>query len=82
MRGIALIDTLTNQDSFNWVSPVYTGTTDTMKSNQANLDKLEEETFIKMIIGELSTDAFDKFVEDWNTQGGAQICEELSQKLQ
>lgn len=82
MRGIALIDTLTNQDSFNWVSPVYTGTTDTMKSNQANLDKLEEETFIKMIIGELSTDDFDKFVEDWNTQGGAQICEELSQKLQ
>ena len=82
MQGIELIDTLTNQDSFQWVSPIYTGTTDTMKSNQANLDKLEEETFIKMIIGEIPVDDFDKFVEDWNAQGGAQICEELAQKIQ
>lgn len=82
MKGIALIDTLTQQDSFKWVSPIYTGTTDTMKSNQANLDKLEEETFIKIIIGELTTEDFDKFVEDWNAQGGAQICEELAEKNQ
>lgn len=82
MKGIQLIDTLTSQGSFAWVSPFYPGTTETMKSNQANLDKLEEETFIKIIIGELSIDAFDQFVEDWNAQGGAQICEELAQTLQ
>ena len=82
MDGIGLIDTLTKQNSFNWVEPIYLGTTETKKSNGANLDKLEEETFIKIITGELSIDAFDKFVEDWNSQGGAQICEEMAARLQ
>ena len=51
MDGIGLIDTLTKQNSFNWVEPIYLGTTETKKSNGANLDKLEEETFIKIITG-------------------------------
>lgn len=82
MKGIQLIQDLTDNGSFEWVSPLYLGTTDTMKSNGANLDKLEAETFIKMIIGEEPIDNFDKFVEQWNAQGGSAISEELAAKIQ
>ncbi len=82
MKGIQLIQDLTDYDSLVWVSPLYLGTTKTMKNKSANLDKLEAETFIKMIIGEESTDQFDSFVEQWNAQGGAAICEELAEKAQ
>lgn len=81
-KGIQLIQNLTDNGSFAWVSPLYLGTTETMKSSGANLDKLEAETFIKMIIGEEPIDHFDSFVEQWNAQGGAAICEELAEKAQ
>ncbi len=81
MKGIKLIDTMTNDDAFAWVSPLFLGNTETMKSNGANLNKLEEETFIKIITGALSIDQFDKFVTDWKAQGGDQIAQELADRL-
>ncbi|GMQ63173.1 type 2 periplasmic-binding domain-containing protein [Vallitalea maricola] len=81
MKGVALIEKLTNEGTFNWVNPVFWGTTDTMKTNWANLEKLEEEMFIKIIIGATSLDEFDAFVNDWNKQGGAQIIKEIQETL-
>ena len=81
MKGIALIDQLTNEGTFNWVEPVFWGTTETMKTNGANLTKLEEEVFIKIITGSAPLDAFDTYVADWNKQGGAQIIEEIEMEL-
>lgn len=77
MKGIELIDKLTRENSFNWVDPVYWGTTETMKSNWANLQKLEEETFIKIVTGSLTVDDFDNYVKEWNDQGGSQIISEI-----
>jgi putative aldouronate transport system substrate-binding protein len=82
MVGIELIAKLTREGTFNWVEPTFWGTTETMKTNWANLQKLEEETFIKIVTGSLPLEAFDQYVEDWNAQGGSQIISEIEAELQ
>lgn len=81
MVGIELIDKLTVTDAFVWTEPVFWGTTETMKSKWANLKKLEEETFIKIITGEMSIDEFDTYVENWNSQGGTEILAEIQEQI-
>ncbi len=63
------------------VDPVYFGTTDSMPLKWANLQKLEEETLLKIIVGEKSLDYFDEFVAQWKSQGGDQITEEVTQAV-
>lgn len=82
MVGIELIQTLSENDSFKWTEPVFWGTTETMKLAWANLEKLEEEAFVKMVVGEMPIEDFDKYVEDWNKQGGSTIIEEIEATIQ
>ena len=42
-----------------------------------NLEKKENETFLKIIIGEEPIDAFDTFVEEWKAEGGDEITAEV-----
>lgn len=51
--------------------------TETMDSKWATLEKLEDETFLKILDGEASIDAFDEYVEQWNALGGSDIIAEL-----
>ena len=37
---------------------------------------------LKIIVGEESIDAFDKFVADWNKAGGELITEEVNEAIQ
>ena len=37
---------------------------------------------LKIIVGEESIDAFDKFVSDWNNAGGEMITEEVNEAIQ
>ncbi|WJH33130.1 extracellular solute-binding protein [Paenibacillus sp. CC-CFT747] len=53
--------------------------TATMATKKATLDKLELETFTKIIYGESPVDEFDKFVENWKKLGGDQITNEVNQ---
>lgn len=53
--------------------------TETMATKGGTLGKLELETFVKIIYGQESIDAFDQFVEDWKKLGGDQITEEVNQ---
>jgi ABC-type sugar transport system, periplasmic component len=55
------------------------GQTETMGEKGAALDKLEKETFTKIIMGAASVDEFDKFVSDWNKIGGEQITKEVNE---
>ncbi|RKP55584.1 extracellular solute-binding protein [Cohnella endophytica] len=55
--------------------------TKTMESRWANLKKLEDETFLKIIMGVAALDDFDKFVADWKKQGGDQITQEVMATL-
>ncbi|MDE7200516.1 MAG: extracellular solute-binding protein [Lachnospiraceae bacterium] len=82
-KGVELIQTLTENNQFNWLTPIFPQTTATMETNSANLDKLEEETFIKIVTGDIDLESgFEQFVTTWNEQGGAQIIKEISEQLQ
>nr|AYQ74892.1 extracellular solute-binding protein [Cohnella candidum] len=55
--------------------------TPTMETKWANLKKLEDETVLKIILGQSSIDAFDQFVKDWKSQGGDEITKEVAELL-
>lgn len=80
-QGIATMNNLDEQGLIEWSVPLRLGTTETMNSKQADLDKIQEETIVKIITGEIPVEEFDSFVEEWNARGGAQIAEELAEKL-
>lgn len=49
-----------------------------MVKRLANLNKIESETFTKIIMGNAGIDEFDKFVKQWNQLGGEDITEEVN----
>ncbi|SDX47136.1 extracellular solute-binding protein [Paenibacillus sp. CF384] len=51
--------------------------TATMVERQSTLEKMQNETFVKIILG-APIDDFDKFVEDWNKLGGEQMTKEVN----
>lgn len=69
--------TLSANDSYVIEYPVY-ALTETMQSNPVDLQGMMEEYFVKIIVGELPLDAFDKYVTQRNAQGDADICAELA----
>lgn len=62
----------------NVYSVIYSQT-ETMEQRWANLEKLENETFMKIIMNQEPIEAFDTFVEDWKAQGGDIITEEVTE---
>jgi putative aldouronate transport system substrate-binding protein len=52
-----------------------------METKWANLKKMEEETFAKIIMGKADISEFDTFVENWKKQGGDQILKEINEEL-
>lgn len=82
MGGIELIRSLTEKEQFEWFSPVFFDTTETMKTNSADLDKLQEETFVAIVTGAKPIDEFDSFVKEWKTRGGEQIIKEIGEKTE
>ncbi|MCM3626709.1 extracellular solute-binding protein [Paenibacillus glycanilyticus] len=61
------------------IDPVFYGNTETMLKRGANLDKLENETFLRIITGASPLDEFDKFVSTWKSIGGDKVAEEISE---
>ncbi|WP_239613980.1 extracellular solute-binding protein [Cohnella mopanensis] len=61
------------------VRGIFYGTTKTMETKWTELQKLENETFLKIIVGDLPVSAFDDFVQHWKSSGGDQITTEVSQ---
>ena len=59
----------------------YSGQTETMQAKWANLKKMEEETFAKIIMGKADISEFDTFVKNWKSQGGDQILKEINDEL-
>ena len=53
-----------------------------MVEKQTYLDKLELETFTRIIMGTEPLDAFDAFVEEWNANGGETITAEVNEWYQ
>lgn len=66
-------------------SPVYSciyQQTETMEQRWANLEKMENEVFLKIIMNQEPIEAFDQFVTDWKTQGGDIITREVTEYYQ
>ena len=68
-------------DKYIPVYNAYSGQTETMETKWANLKKMEEETFAKIIMGKADISEFDTFVENWKNQGGDQILKEINDEL-
>ncbi|HEY5586149.1 MAG TPA: hypothetical protein VIK78_16865 [Ruminiclostridium sp.] len=58
--------------------PAFDGTTDTLTKSKAILTDLEKQTFLKIIMGKVSIDEFDKFVEQWKKLGGETVTQEIN----
>ena len=68
-------------DKYIPVDNAYSGQTETMQAKWANLKKMEEETFAKIIMGKADISEFDTFVKNWKSQGGDQILKEINDEL-
>jgi putative aldouronate transport system substrate-binding protein len=68
--------TLYKQPFTKTLSLVWTQTK-TMESKWATLKKLEDETFLKIIMGVAPVSSFDTFVKNWKAQGGDQVTAEV-----
>ncbi len=66
-------------DNMELIPASFYGTTESMGLMWTNLEKLQSETFLKIVMGEASIDTFDTFVEDWYAQGGDIITEEVQE---
>lgn len=72
---------LTNDPLYTFENPVFFSITKTMETKWAALAKMEDETFLKIIIGQEPIDYFDKFVADWKKLGGNEIIAEITKQL-
>ncbi|WFB55738.1 extracellular solute-binding protein [Paenibacillus sp. BR1-192] len=74
--GRPLVDT-----EFEEVSSLLYEQTPLMESRWVNLRKLEDETFLRIIMGAAPLETFDSFVENWKRQGGDQITQEVKDAI-
>ncbi|MFC0213377.1 extracellular solute-binding protein [Paenibacillus chartarius] len=64
--------------SMRRVHSVFHGSTPTMETKWAELQKLENEAFLKIIIGDQPVSSFDDFVAKWRELGGDRITKEVA----
>ena len=77
LMGSSAVEEASEEGIVNKVYSITYTQTETMERKWTNLKKKEDETFLKIIIGEEPIEAFDSFVEEWNAEGGAEITEEV-----
>lgn len=68
-------------DKIHIVRNEFFGQTATMQRKWSILTKLENETFLKIIMGEESVDQFDNFVTEWKKIGGDDVLKEINEEL-
>lgn len=80
-KGVDMLTYLNDNDMYHWITPIYPQTTTTMKTNWANLQTLEAESFIKIVTGTEDLDeSFNTFVSSWKSQGGDTIASEIKEQ--
>ncbi len=70
-----------SEEPANFMTPAYFETSESMKTKWASLEKLEQQTILKIIVGEADMSAFDEFVDNWTSAGGQTITEEINEEL-
>lgn len=69
---------LITSPAVNEVYSAFYGVTPSMETTWANLQKLEMESYVRIITGDKPLDYFDSFVEDWKKQGGDKVTAEVN----
>jgi len=67
--------------NLNITRNAFFGQTPTMERKGAILFKLEQETFLKIILGREPIEKFDSFVAEWKKLGGDEIAQEIEQEI-
>jgi len=71
---------IVNDQSSSFVKEYYKGPlTSTMSSRNELLQKMQMETFTKIIYGQSPADEFDKYVNKWKSSGGDTITKEVNE---
>lgn len=70
-----------NEGLLTEIESPYFGTTKTLEEKGADMDKLREETFMKIVTGAKPISDFDKFVTQWNKQGGTAVTQEVQKEV-
>lgn len=79
MKYLSESEAVLEQYGENFANQAFLGApTETMAKRLANLNKIESETFTKIIMGNLDIGEFDNFVKQWNQLGGDKITEEVN----
>jgi len=73
----AIYNPIGGADNVDVIFSATYASTPTMIDKWANLKKMEDETFLKIILGLAPIDDFDQFVIDWKAQGGDEITAEV-----
>jgi putative aldouronate transport system substrate-binding protein len=74
-----LVGTAPLLENYNKVYSLTYSQTKGMESKWATLKKLEDETFLKIIMGIAPVESFDEFVKQWKSLGGDQITAEVDE---
>lgn len=61
---------------------LFYGSTPAIREFGEPLQRLEQETYLKIITGELPVDAFDAFVEEWLDGGGTTMMREVTEWIE
>lgn len=75
--GWASVEKISEGSDFIY-NEYYGPATEAQKEHASTLEKLVDETYLKIIMGELPIEAFDQFVEDWKVLGGDEITQEVN----
>ena len=70
------------EEEYQPVYNMFAGETETMKQKWKELERLENEVYAKIILGQESIQAFDEFVETWKKEGGTKIEQEILKILE
>ncbi|MDO5423366.1 MAG: extracellular solute-binding protein [Eubacteriales bacterium] len=81
LMGMMAVTDAEEEGIVNRTYSVLYSQTETMEKKWTNLKKKEDETFLKIIIGEEPLDAFDTFVEEWKAEGGDEITAEVQESV-
>lgn len=63
------------------VKSAFYGITPSMPGKWSELQRMENEAFLKMIVGDSPLEEFERFAKEWELAGGAQITEEVRQAV-
>lgn len=73
---------LIQKTKIDQIPTVYFPETPSMQNEWWKLKNLEQETFLKIVTGESDISAFDKFVTQWQAEGGERITQEVNSEIQ